>query len=249
MNIDKDAFNESFTLSDFPTWKCSTCNKGNLDYGNETVFETVESMKEREDYVDDWDETWIRKHFIGTLKCNNQKCREIYSFAGEIDHDVDHEEENGNEIITVRYYPKYIFPILYLFSIPEEAPSEVIVSIERAFKLYWVDNSACGNAIRTVVEVIMNDKNIRRTTTISGKRKKLSLHTRIENFQNKYNEIGNILMAIKWIGNVASHDDELYKEELLDGFDFLKVAIDKLYATHEKDLEKRVSEINKRKKP
>lgn len=249
MNL--DAFNESFRFNDCPVWKCSSCLNGTLIFDKKrfTIFETKASKKAREEY-EDWDPTWINEHFSGILSCSNPKCQDKYIISGTISTDIEYDSDEKLEVGTQNFYPQYIYPIIHIFEIPDETPDEIVEAIKKAFLLYWVDNSACGNAIRTVVESIMDDKKIRKTATKStGKRTKISLHKRLENFSLKYKDVGTLLMAIKWIGNTASHSDELYKDDLLDGFEFLKVSLEKLYTSNEKEILKKATEINKRKKP
>jgi len=249
MNL--DAFNESFDIDDSPHWKCSTCKKGAviLNKSDIEISETVTSINDRIDYVSDWDKSWIKEYFVGTMTCSNQKCREKYSIVGLVNYSIDYSVNEEPEQYHQAFYPQFIYPCIHLFDIPDEVSSDVVESIENSFKLYWIDSSACGNAVRKVIEILLTDKSIRKTKTLNnGRRKRLTLHERIELFNMKYPEMANYIMAIKWIGNIASHDDELDKNELLEGFELLELFINKLYSTHEKDLSKRAIEINNKKR-
>ncbi len=249
MRIDRESFNDNFTTYNIPDWSCSTCQKGKLlfDKKNVTIYETNESKKDRDSK--DWEPYWITQHFSGTITCNNPKCKEVFTIAGKVNVEEDYDEEHGQSY-TDCYYPEYIFPTLHIFKIPEDTSSEVEDAIILAFKVFWVDKSSCANTIRTAVEVILNDKKVLKTElTKKRTRRNLSLHERIELFQIKNSEVANYLMAIKWIGNAGSHEGEVTNEDLLDGFELLKHSLEKLYASHDKEIAHLTKQINKRRKP
>lgn len=249
MRINRDSFNDNFTTYNIPDWTCSSCKKGKLffDEKNIKVFETNLSKREREE--NDWEPYWIKQHFIGTITCNNPKCKEIFTIAGNVNIEEDYDEEH-EQIFTSCYYPKYFFPTLNIFKIPEDISLDVLYAINSAFKVFWIDKSACANAIRTVIEVIINDKGVLKTKlTNNKKRRSLSLHERIELFEKKNSEVANYLMAIKWIGNAGSHDEEITNDDILDGLDILKYSLKKLYTTHDKEISQITKQINKRRKP
>lgn len=249
MRINRDPFNEKFTNNNAPHWNCSSCENGKIifDRKDVTIYETKESKKDRDNR--DWEPYWLDQYFTGKMQCNNISCKEIYIISGKIIvHEAYEEEYKGD--YQECFYPNYIFPIIYLFDLPKELPIEVKKLTIDAFKLFWVDKSACANAIRTTVESILNDKKIPKTVlTKKKKRINLSLHERIEKFEIKKPEIVKSLMAVKWIGNAGSHIGGIYNKDLLDGFDILKYSFEKLYTSHDKAITKIIKTINKRRKP
>ena len=62
-------------------------------------------------------------------------------------------------------------------------------------------------------------------------------------------EVAEHLLAIKWIGNSGSHVGELSQKDLLDGFELVEYALEKLYSKNEERLNQMTKEINKRKGP
>jgi len=248
MQIDQESFKEKFTMNKIPKWNCSSCQEGKLFFKEEdiTAFETIEEKKKKNKskkkiYL-------FEKYFLGTITCNNPECKEIFTIAGKLKLEKNSNSKFEKSCIE-NYYPQYIFPTLHIFNIPEETAYDVQEAIITAFKVFWINNSACANAIRTTVELILNDKNIKIIEKTNKKWRKLSLHERIELFKNINSEIANKLMALKWIGNAGSHDEELENENLLDAFEILQIALEKLYNTYEKEINKKTNLINKRKKP
>jgi len=249
MRIDRETFSDYFTAYNIPIWNCSSCKKGTVVFNKKSfsIFETNESRKETK--TDYWEPEMMVKYFFGKTNCNNAKCKEVFIIAGTITVEEDYDDEKG-QIFTECYYPNFIFPVLHLFTLPDDIPVDVEEYIINAFRLFWIDKSACANAIRTSVETILNDKKVLKTElTKRKKRRSLSLHERIELFEKKNKEIANYLMAIKWIGNAGSHEGSLDTEDLLDGFDLLNHSIEKLYASHDKEIDQMTKKINKRRRP
>ena len=88
-----------------------------------------------------------------------------------------------------------------MFQLNENIPEAISEEIKESFKLYWTDSSSCANKVRKVIELIMDNLKIPKTHLKSKKRVRYSLHQRIENFKIKNHNQGELLMAIKWIGN------------------------------------------------
>jgi hypothetical protein len=191
----------------------------------------------------------VQQHFISTVSCNNPKCKERYTITGEISVWDDSDEEEAPHFIE-HYYPRYIFPVLHFFELPEDIPYEVEETLSHSFKLYWIDASACANAIRRTLELILTNNGVKKTELSSSRKKKtLTLHRRIELFETKNPQVAGWLMATKWIGNAGSHIEDINSEQLLDAFDLLRNVLYKLYSRHEKEIESMAKSINKRRKP
>lgn len=76
------------------------------------------------------------------------------------------------------------------------------------------------------MELLMDAHKIHKTA-ISRKpgklRSRLTLHKRIELFKKKNQKVGEILEAIKWIGNKGSHaDKQLLVNETMDAYELLE---------------------------
>ncbi|MBN1462628.1 MAG: DUF4145 domain-containing protein [Paludibacteraceae bacterium] len=242
MSINRDLYQNGFSSDNLPSWECPTCKSGKLhfDKTNITLFETNKSKEFHKEI--DWEPHLIDRHFQGTIHCSNPKCKETYAIAGKIEAYENNEKDF--------FYLNYIYPVIHIFELPDEISYEVEEALVLVFKLFWVNEAACANAIRKTVETILTDKNILKTKkTKSGKRDKLSLHDRIELFKGRNPDIGNHLMAVKWIGNAGSHESEIDYDSLLDGLDILELVLNKLYSSKEKEITQKMKQINQRKKP
>ena len=76
---------------------------------------------------------------------------------------------------------------------------------------------------------------------------RLDLHSRIVEFSKTNTDVGDTLLAVKWIGNDGSHDSALELEDVLLGAEILDAAITALYDKSADDLKAKVRAINRRK--
>ncbi|WP_434382664.1 DUF4145 domain-containing protein [Melittangium boletus] len=95
---------------------------------------------------------------------------------------------------------------------------------------YWSDPGAAANRIRTSVERLMDHLAIPPMST---------LDRRIKAYQAAEPELGEHLMAIKWLGNSGSHGAEgMTKEDVLDALPLLDHVLGEVF-------EKRTQQLNR----
>jgi len=76
-----------------------------------------------------------------------------------------------------------------------------------------------------------------------------SLHERIELYEKKNNEIAQMLMAIKWLGNAGSHDGKrLTIKKILDAYEIVEHVLEELYSPRKHRVNSLVRTINRSKK-
>jgi uncharacterized protein DUF4145 len=247
MPLDYNLLEGSFI--ELPEWNCPSCLKGKLipDLPSFITHELAESQKDHNH--PDWEPYWIREKFYGNLVCNNKACKENVTIAGQTRVQEDYRDDYERQY-TPFYYPQYFYPPLKLFEFPENLPDDLEDSLENLFKLFWIDNSACANALRTVVEEILTDQRIAKTVTnAKNKRQRLDLHKRIEKFRIKNPDVADYLLATKWIGNTGSHAGELSRDDVIAGLEVLHAALNKLYSDTDKRIHTIVRKINIKKGP
>lgn len=76
---------------------------------------------------------------------------------------------------------------------------------------------------------------------------KLTLHARLLEFEKSDQVNGPILRAIKWIGNEGSHQGGVSREEVLDAFDMMELALVNLYDDAKTKIMKKVKAVIKAK--
>ncbi|HAT3994257.1 TPA: DUF4145 domain-containing protein [Elizabethkingia anophelis] len=254
MPIIRTIFKNEFTLSNIPDYTCPTCKKSllNKDENNFNLYESSTSLSLKNHEA--WEPDWMYGSFLGLLKCNNISCSEVVIITGNY---KSFEYEEYDEISNTPCLdvgnlltPTFFNPAIQLFQLNENIPEAISEEIKESFKLYWTDSSSCANKVRKVIELIMDNLKIPKTHLKSKKRVRYSLHQRIENFKIKNHNQGELLMAIKWIGNSGSHSsDKISHDDLLDSYEILELLTEKLYGKHLQHIEKISKDINKKKKP
>jgi hypothetical protein len=227
---------------------CPECQEGKLEIikKNITLVEYDRNNKEAKGY-EDFDIDWLKYGFHGFLECNT--CREKIVFAGKsIPNSRYYFEDEGPE-----YYDQltieYIERPPYIIEISNKIPKEIKEILINSFKLFWIDINSCANKIRICLEMMMDIFEIQKYKIKNKKRRLLNLHERISIFSKNDTSLENILTSIKWIGNYASHNDRINKEDILDGYILLEYALKKIYDDNEKEVLKLARSINKTKKP
>lgn len=179
---------------------------------------------------DEWDPDWIEQRFTKLMKCNFANCGEVVSVAGNAGVEEDHfQDEDGEwqqefpthyEVLSVLPPPWPIRPI-------EKTPETVKRPLKMAAQLLWQSPDAAANHIRQAVEHLLDQRKVKKRVKAGGK--KLTLHARLLEFEKKDGLNGPILRGIKWIGNDGSHQGGVSRDEVLDAFDMMELALTNLF--------------------
>lgn len=190
----------------------------------------------------------IVQRFVQLLQCNSSACEEVISISGNIEVEyvqgLDH-KGNHFEDYRDRYVPIMMSPPPMPILLPDNVPSDIFKSISDAAALLWLSEESSANKIRTAIEHLLTYKGTIKTKIVRGKRKRLTLHERIEIFRQADYENGDILLATKWIGNAGSHTGALARSDLLDAFDMLELVFENLFGNTKQKLLKKVRQVNK----
>lgn len=232
-----------FTENSSFKWPCPNCNNTSLELTKERFFSemTVRSIELSALIPDEA----LNLTFTGVLKCKS--CSEHIVFTGK-GHPMPDYDSNGQTIYEDVFSPTYFEPTLNIFDIPENCPETVTIEIRNSFKLFWCDLPSCANKIRVSLEILLTENKVKRTViNKKGKRISISLDERIQIFDN--DEIKDLLLAIKWIGNTGSHLGDLKPIDILETYQLLEYALIKLYYNQETKIKKITKEINKKRGP
>lgn len=250
MPVKRELWKESITKAYVPSWHCPACDGGYLRQkpGSLHFEETSESVKAREDEA--WDPDWIEYRFSCLLMCNNERCKEPVVVAGQGRIEMVQTSAEGDSAYVEFFYPEYMSPSPPLVPIPKEYPDAVVSELKKAFVAAWGDFPSAGNHIRSAVERLLDYlKEPKSKLGRSGKRERLPLHTRIVNIASRDKQLSESLLAVKWLGNVGSHSDDLTREDIFDALDIVDVILDDLFVRHRARIKKLVTAINKNKGP
>jgi hypothetical protein len=253
MSLNREVWKAEFTKEGTLPWLCPRCAVSRLRVRKETLFdgETRES-KATHDH-DRWEPEWIEGRFSCLMECAH--CHGDIAVAGtyRVQDDRYHDPEHGDGGDYESYYrPHFFSESPLIIDIPSNTPLEVTGELEIAFRLFWGDPWACANRIRSSVEALLTAQRIQRTSgriPANGKRQFLTLHARLLRFGKKQPKLAEALMAAKWLGNAGSHAAPLTPDDVLDGFEIVEHALDKLYSDREKRVGALSRAINRRKAP
>lgn len=227
--------------TEFPDIYCPSCNSL-LIYDRDSLSreETSKSHPDSKDY-------------IITCKYFCENCKEPVMMTGvgySENQFVIYDDPHYNKNIIL-YKPLFFTPTIPILDIPRKCPPKVKNEIIKSFSLFWNDMDSCVNKLRLSLELLMDSQKINKTATSpnGGRTKhKLTLHRRIELFKEKNQKVGELLEAIKWIGNKGSHaNNRLIANEVIDAYEILEHALNELYGSKIDAIYDMAKKINKRK--
>lgn len=250
MPVNRKLWKEPLTNNYVPNWHCSACAGGYLKHkpGSLHFLETSESRKAH--HHEAWDQDWIEYRFSALLVCNNEHCQGPVAVAGCGRVEMVQTSHNGDVQCMEFFYPQHMSPSPPIIAVSMEYPEPIVYELQKAFIASWGDFPLAGNQIRSAVERLLDFlKEPETKLSKPGKREPLTLHTRIASLATRDKELSESLLAVKWLGNVGSHSDELSREDIFDAFDILDLILSDLFVSHRARVKKLVSSINENKGP
>ena len=237
-------------------WPCPVCKSGRLQLDKSTLVikETSSSRDYRNSKEEGyWEPDMTTERFTCLLICNQPSCREPVVVCGTTGEAPEPDGEGGEDW-KMYLAPVFFHPALSIISIPKTCPEAVRKEIEKAFALYWCDLLSCANRVRNAIEQLLTHFKIIRFRIDAQKRKKrISLHERIQMFSQRgqrEQQLATAMFAVKWIGNEGSHPGKLTRDDLLDAFELLEHVLGKLFVPPEQNKVIELAKaIHKRKKP
>ena len=224
-----------------PDLDCPRCRKGIFIFDSKTLVELEDGISSASNCFEQGP-TYYSGKFSNHGNCSNPKCEETAIIAGLTKYKFAGYNEGGYDIETGLEIPHHemhemvfkielINPVIMLIKAPKSMPRELEEKIFESFKLFWIDKDSCGNKIRSAIEILLDFLKVKKSTiNKKGKRERLSLHQRILIFQTKELELANNLLAIKWIGNTSSHNQNgAVKDKILDAYEILEFVLEKIF--------------------
>jgi hypothetical protein len=145
--------------------------------------------------------------------------------------------------------PQFFTPTIRIFPISKDLPEKIAKPLLDSFSLFWSNPSAAGNALRVAIEALMDYRCVKKWIKDKhGKEVSLSLHNRILEFKKTNPELGDKLLALKWLGNGGSHLSGLATKDMVDAYRLMEFVLDQLFNKTHEELDQLTKKINKRKK-
>lgn len=150
--------------------------------------------------------------------------------------------DQGNDYVDILAVRNF-FPPVEVFDHHEEFPASVDRELRRVDALLWSDRAAAMTALRKGVEELMNEQEIP-TRGDTGKKGRLSLDARLTKFGKTHPELSELLLATKWMGNVATHEDDVTFQEIIDAIEHVELTLTDLYRPSKSAALERARSIN-----
>ena len=226
--FNRDLWSGAYERSAIPKFVCPKCTEGRL-----TLDETSLSVKQPAYSVTDskhpdWEPDWDIDRFSLRLTCDVATCGEVANVLGDTTVAEYMDDNQGWGLISL-LRARAFFPAPPIISIPKEVPDAVRTEITKSFELFWVDLSSCANRLRVSVELLLDHFKIpRHGVDKKGKSIRLDLNARVSLFEKSDPEHAPTLTALRMIGNLGSHGDEVNRTPLLDSYEIYEYALAEL---------------------
>lgn len=235
---------------------CPYCEKGELIFfTKKEKWVGDEEFNSRIKKDPDYDSDFQKFYYLINLVCSNHMCNRNVISAGEISSSEIYTDNNGEGVKISSYIPHYFSKSPHLISLDSSYPADIQKLLESSFELFWVDKMSCANKIRICLESLMDYYKVPKKQKVKkdGKFKNLSLHERIKKCEilkksNFDNEI--FALAIKWIGNIGSHNtNDCSDEKIFLAYELLDFILQDLFINQNKlqQLVKKAKIVNKSK--
>ena len=248
--MDRTAFKIPFTKDRVPTWPCPRCGAGQLQLLPQSLVKQ-ETPDSRDHSHEEWEPYWIRYVYACVFVCSNGVCREMIgsSGIGRVDYNEYEDEEHGRvQAIEDLFTPKFFEPSLRLIDLPLNCPFEVAGHLQESFALFFAAPGAALNCVRTAVESVLTDLDVKRFTAVKGERRPISLHQRISLLPPKLHHLAEMLTAIKWLGNAGSHaGSDVSADDVLVAYNLVEHVLAEIYDAKGKKLTAIAKKVNKKK--
>lgn len=246
--MDRALWTTPLSLISMPCWPCPICGLGHTKLLSDSLNydETVLSKNSAGD--ESWDPGWIDYTFTASAVCSEAKCGQTFAISGNggvngyIDYDT------GEEEWSAIFLPRHCYPMPNIFTIPKNCPDVIEKQIKSSFSLFFLDRSAAASRLRISLELLMDHAGLpRQGMDKQQKPYDLTLHRRLQFIEEKNPKLGAHLMALKWLGNSASHSaDTIRLNELLDAYEVFEHALSEIIDKKSERLDKLSKKLSDR---
>jgi hypothetical protein len=235
MTVDVTLWAETFSEEEIPPFTCPVCQKGALALVKDCL-KIIESERSKKAFREreDWEPDWVECRFSLFLECSSPKCGELVVMSGDTVQVYENTEHGAGYVPYLR--PRSIFPAPPIIRLLEEIPSEVREELEQAFLLFWSDQSASANRLRTSLERVLDALQIKKYNR-KGKRVSIPLGQRMGLFEKEHGtDFKDIFTALRTVGNLGSHA-KVTRTALLAAFEIYEHALDEIFGKRKKKIE------------
>ncbi|MGF6901888.1 DUF4145 domain-containing protein [Paraburkholderia sp. GAS348] len=229
MSFERELWSGEYSRNELPRFSCPRCGSGRLAQAADSLSVVEPEYSKTQAQHPDWEPDWDVERFNLKLLCDNSGCAEVVCVVGDTTISEYYDEELNSWALVSLLRPRAFFPAPPMMALPKEMPREVEAQIEKSFELYWTDFSSCANRLRVSVELLLDYFKVSRSAiNVKAKSVQLDLNARINLFAKIEPEHAPTLTALRMIGNLGSHGDEVSREALLDALEIYEHALAEL---------------------
>lgn len=234
---------DTYTLESLPPFPCPRCSLGTLSLvdGSFKVKDAFYSVRnQREDW---WDPDRAVTRFVLFLGCTNLECGEVVSVAGDCFAEPKFDEQSGMTTNDWETWlkPKAFNPAPLLLRLPASVPEKVAAKVRLASWHYWADMGASVGALRSALELILDELGIPRARESNGKR--MNLGSRVDALAEKGGNHKKVFTALRMVGNLGAHGESVESKDLLDAFEIMEHVLVGLFAEKKKTIDELAAEL------
>ena len=225
MRLDRDTWRARWDEGDIPSPPCPMCGAP-MNWEEDAA--AIRMPTHNRELVSLTDVEEGESRFSGWFACGHARCGEVVAVSGVTSYRYDY-GERGETVVRQRLHPVTMHPPPPVIRVSDEVPQCIKDVLSESFGLFWMNGESCASRLRVVVELVLDGQDVPRKKPGSGF---VSLHERIENWgsgSKKKEAIAKSLMAIKWLGNIGSHEHEVSRDRLLDAYEILDRALKWIY--------------------
>lgn len=225
----RELWTNSLGAGHCPPWPCPVCKRGIARLRADSLIYEETAESKREHHEDYWGPEHIVFAFTAWADCSEDICKQSFAISGtgSVGQFIDDVRD------TVEWYeefvPHSIFPAPHIIEAPENCPATIRELLEQSFSLYWGDLEACASKLRSSLEALLTHIGVPDVNSaIREKQSRLPLYRRIEIFEKDSEQLGQHLMALKWLGNAGAHGKQIRRGDVLDAMELLEHALSEL---------------------
>jgi hypothetical protein len=217
-----------FSKSNWPSLGCPKCGIGQLLL-QEGELRADKVSADIANWTEWGDPTDIGGVFVARLQCSRDSCGEVVAVSGDFSTDHDYEPGQPDPSYIEVYRVRTLHPAIPLFLAPEGTPESVRTDLHRAAATIWLDPPSAITCLRRSLESLLTEHGV--PAVSAGKiTSRLTLHQRLEEFKKVRPDVADLLEAVKWVGNDATHEGgQIAAEDAVDIAEFVEVALGMLY--------------------
>ena len=252
--MNRQVFKKSFTQDKLPEWGCPACDKGVLKLKPNSFVDIEGAASRAFRRTDDWEPEFTDLRFSCMMICSDGNCGEGVSLSGDgcLDLIVEYDKLGfpAEHSLVSAFRPKYFWPPLNIIEIPNKTPRTISNELTQSFELFFSNPPSSANHVRIALEHILTELKVKRFARRNGRQLFLNLHQRIKLLPHKHSHLGDLCLAIKWLGNAGSHSEStITLDDVMDAYEIFAVLLQELYDDRKKTAKKLAKSINKRKGP